>query len=106
MHLVQFFSRRSMTTPAKPLPKGHTSIRRELTERFGGVTAFTSTPAEGLWTAKGMDADEIVVLEVMTSTSTTNFGQAIAQRLRCFQGEAHHVPRAGHRPPPDRHGTD
>ena len=43
-------------------------VRRELTERFGGLTAFTRAPAEGLWkdeTAR-TTRDEIVVLEVMT----------------------------------------
>jgi hypothetical protein len=28
-------------------------IRGELTERFGGVTAFTSAPAQGLWISEG-----------------------------------------------------
>jgi hypothetical protein len=42
-------------------------VRDELVERFGGLTAFTRSPAEGLWKT---DADEpnrdaIVVFEVM-----------------------------------------
>ena len=41
-------------------------VRSELTERFGGLTAYTRAPAEGLWGA-GDDVkhDDIVVLEVM-----------------------------------------
>jgi len=43
-------------------------IRSELTERFGGLTAFTSAPAQGLWRSEGKTThDEIVVFEVMTS---------------------------------------
>jgi hypothetical protein len=41
-------------------------VRRELTERFGGLTAFTRAPAQGLWQDEGETKhDEIVVFEVM-----------------------------------------
>ncbi len=41
-------------------------VRRELTERFGGLTAFTRAPAQGLWRSEGETKhDEIVVFEVM-----------------------------------------
>ena len=41
-------------------------VRRELVERFGGLTAFSRSPAEGLWEDEGEVArDEIVVFEVM-----------------------------------------
>ena len=43
-------------------------VRRELTERFGGLTAFTRAPAEGLWKNEGKThQDDIVVLEVMAN---------------------------------------
>jgi hypothetical protein len=43
-------------------------ISKDLTDRFGGVTAFHRSPAEGLWD-DGDDVvrDDIAVLEVMTS---------------------------------------
>ncbi len=41
-------------------------VRRELVERFGGLTAFTRAPAEGLWESEdGVDRDAIVIFEVM-----------------------------------------
>ncbi len=41
-------------------------VRRELTERFGGLTAFTRAPAQGLWKDAGKTRrDDIVVFEVM-----------------------------------------
>ena len=46
-------------------------VRDELVERFGGVTAFLRSPAEGVWKdnpgASASDAvrDEIVIFEVM-----------------------------------------
>jgi len=46
------------------------SVRRELTERFGGATAYTRAPAEGTW--RGDDGrirhDAMVVVEVMTDS--------------------------------------
>jgi hypothetical protein len=42
------------------------SIRKELLDRFGGLTAFTRSPAQGVWTSgSGASRDDIVVLEVM-----------------------------------------
>jgi hypothetical protein len=42
------------------------AVAEELTERFGGLTAHTHAPAEGLW-KEGADTtkDEIVTYEVM-----------------------------------------
>ena len=43
-------------------------VSEELTERFGGLTAFTRAPAEGRWKTDSTDTthDEITVFEVMT----------------------------------------
>jgi hypothetical protein len=45
-------------------------VRRELTERFGGVTAFTRSPAAGRWAddTGQIQRDELVRFEVMTET--------------------------------------
>jgi hypothetical protein len=43
-------------------------VRRELTDRFGGVTAFTRAPAEGVWKEGGEETrDQIVIFEVMVA---------------------------------------
>jgi hypothetical protein len=42
------------------------SLETRLTDRFGGVTAFTRAPARGRWAEGGqVQTDEVVVLEVM-----------------------------------------
>jgi hypothetical protein len=42
-------------------------VRKELVERFGGLTAFSRSPAEGLWVEDGKESrDDIVIFEVMT----------------------------------------
>ena len=42
-------------------------VRATLTERFGGLTAYTRAPAEGLWKENSGEAtrDEVIVYEVM-----------------------------------------
>ena len=45
----------------------YAAIRENLTERFGGLTAFTRSPAQGTTTDGGKTVhDEIVVFEIMT----------------------------------------
>ena len=42
-------------------------VMDELTDRYGGVTAYTRSPAEGAWREGGgaVDKDEVVMFEVM-----------------------------------------
>ncbi|HEY1188903.1 MAG TPA: hypothetical protein VGE74_14710 [Gemmata sp.] len=52
----------------KALPKRlFRAVADELTEKFGGLTAHTRAPAEGLWKQGSSEAaeDEIVIYEVM-----------------------------------------
>jgi hypothetical protein len=44
------------------------AVAAELTERFGGLTAHTRAPAEGLWREDSSEAnhDQIVIYEVMS----------------------------------------
>jgi len=45
-------------------------VRDELTEKFGGVTAYTRSPAEGIWkdAAGGVSRDSVVAFEVLADT--------------------------------------
>ena len=44
-----------------------TETTRELTDTFGGATAFTRSPAEGFWEHPdgGVRKDDVIVVEVM-----------------------------------------
>ena len=46
----------------------YAQVRDELTERFGGITTYVRSPAEGLWqeTPGTMVRDDIVIYEIMT----------------------------------------
>jgi hypothetical protein len=57
-------------------------VRRELTERFGGLTAFTRAPAQGLWQDEGETRhDEIVVFEVMAEDLDTKWWRDYRKKL-------------------------
>ena len=46
-------------------------LRDELTQKYGGVTAFFRSPAQGTWKEESsgtVDLDEIVMCEVMVET--------------------------------------
>lgn len=52
----------------KPFPRSlYRGIREVLTERYGGMTAYSRAPAEGIWDdGAAVEHDDIVVYEVMT----------------------------------------
>ena len=57
-------------------------VRSELTERFGGLTAYTRAPAEGMWgTGNEVTRDDIVVLEVMVQALDRQWWHDYRQRL-------------------------
>jgi hypothetical protein len=69
MHLIQILLPLH-DAKGRGFPKAkYEQVTNELTEKFGGVTAFTRTPAEGRWKPGGGPAseDDIVVVEVMTA---------------------------------------
>ena len=58
------------------------TIHQELTHRFGGLTAFTRAPAEGVWAHDGQHArDDIVVVEVMTDELDRPWWAAFRERV-------------------------
>ncbi len=66
MHLVQILLPLADNEGRRFPPEPYATVRAELTERFGGLTAFSRTPAEGFWENGGDVArDEVIVLEVM-----------------------------------------
>ena|SRR5215216_2511933 len=60
----------------------YTEVRRDLAERFGGLTAFTRAPAQGLWTNEGKThRDDIVVFEVMATKIDVQWWKRYRQSL-------------------------
>ena len=66
MHLVQILL--PLFAPdGQRLDRGHfDAVRRELVDRFGGLTAYSRAPADGLWEqGEQVVRDDLVVYEVM-----------------------------------------
>jgi hypothetical protein len=68
----------------QPIPHPESQqVRRELSEQFGGVTAYTRAPAEGRWEDAGgrMKREDVVVLEVMAHELDRSWWGAYAEEL-------------------------
>jgi hypothetical protein len=60
------------------------AVFRTLTERYGGVTAFTRAPAEGAWKEPGggaVNRDRVVVFEVMAERLDHDWWRAYRRQL-------------------------
>ena len=87
MHLVQILLPLSDNDRHPFGPDQFDMVALELTERFGGVTAFTRTPAEGRWTGQGhAGAEDVVVIEVMVERLDavwwTDYRKGLEKRFR------------------------
>ena len=90
MHLVQLLL---------PLAADQTEvaqIRAELSERFGGLTVYGRSPAEGFWRddENRTVRDDIVVVEVMTAIWDPVWWRSYRARLERRFGEEEVVIRA------------
>lgn len=88
MHLVQILLPRFDNDGAPIPPREYAKVRHELTERFGGLTAHTQAPAEGLWKdEEGQTTrDEIVIFEVMLANVDQAWWRAYREGLeRAFR---------------------
>ena len=67
MYLVQMLLPLYDRAGRKFAQERFTEVREELTHRFGGMTAYLRSPAEGTWREPegSIDRDEMVMCEVM-----------------------------------------
>jgi hypothetical protein len=83
MYLVEFllpvFDNHGARIPKEEFDR----VRRELTDRFGGVTAFMQSPAMGLWAdEKGVvRRDELVSFEVMAESLDRDWWRSYREQL-------------------------
>ena len=83
MHLVQLFlPLRDNTGKAFP-PALFATVRAELTEAFGGVTAYQRAPATGLWENEDdqVQRDELVLFEAMVESLDRDWWRRYAAAL-------------------------
>lgn len=74
------------------------AVRRELVERFGGVTAHAQAPAQGLWEDSDgrVQRDDVVVFEVMTEALDRQWWAECRRRLERSFRQQEVVIRASH----------
>ena len=71
-----------------------TVTRRELSEKFDGLTAYVRSPAKGDWTAADghTEHDDVVMVEVVTQVFDRGWWRDYAARLAArFEQKAIHV---------------
>ena len=57
-------------------------LSQDLTERFGGLTSYSRSPAEGRWKGGAKtEQDDILVLEVMTDDLDRAYWASLRERL-------------------------
>jgi hypothetical protein len=96
MHLVQILPPIS-DNEGNAIPKNaFHEVQRKLTETFGGVTAYSRAPAEGLWKESpgSTSRDDIVVYEVMVEGLDRGWWSGFRETLRTKFRQAELVVRA------------
>src|ERR1700712_1873129 len=82
MHLVEILLPLHDNTGQSFEPEKYAEVQQHLTERFGGLTAFTRSPAQGTTTETGKPVhDDIVVFEVMTEALDVSWWASYRLRL-------------------------
>jgi hypothetical protein len=86
MHLVEIFLPLNDNNGRPFGTERYAAVREHLTERFGGLTAFSRSPAQGATSDGGKTVhDEIIVFEVMARTLDVRGGSATGSILSgCF----------------------
>lgn len=89
MHLVQILLPLHDNAQLAFPREEYARVRKELTERFGGLTVYTRAPAEGMWRPNDegqTSRDDIVIFEVMASELETTwwstYRRDLEQRFR------------------------
>jgi len=88
MHLIQLFLPLRDNAGASFRPGLFAAVRTELTEAFGGVTAYQRAPVTGLWEEDEdtVRRDELVLFEVMVEALDRGwwhrYSAELAERFR------------------------
>lgn len=84
MHLVEILLP-VRDNEGRPFPRADFErVRTELAERFGGVTAFSRAPAEGVWKddAGSTERDDVITFEVMAERLDRAWWATYREQLR------------------------
>jgi hypothetical protein len=92
-HLVQLLLPLRMRDGSEVPPDMFAAVRLELTQRFGGVTAYSRSPATGLWkrTEAEVERDQVIMIEVVVEGLDRDWWAQYREQLeqRFGQEEVH-----------------
>jgi hypothetical protein len=96
MHLLQLFLPLHDNAGAAFPPARFARVRSELTEAFGGVTAYQRAPVTGLWEDEddSVCRDELVLFEVMVEALERDWWRRYATELAVRFGQEEILVRA------------
>lgn len=90
MHLIQIYLPLTDNAGISIPSARFASVRETLTQKFGGLTAFTRSPADGLWESDSTEVrrDRIVIFEVLVGSVVTTWWKEYRAHLeREFEQE-------------------
>ena len=92
-HLVQILLPLRMRDGTNVSSETFARVRVELTERFGGVTAYSRSPATGMWKSPDDDIerDQVIMLEVVVDVFDREWWSQYREQLEQWfdQEEVH-----------------
>jgi hypothetical protein len=92
-HLIQILLPLRMRDGTDVPESTFAAVRVELTERFGGITAYSRSPATGLWkrTEADVERDQVIMIEVVVEAFDRDWWAQYRQQLeqRFGQEEVH-----------------
>ena len=89
MHLIQILLP-IHDRDGSPLPNEmFARVRAELTEQFGGVTAYSRSPATGLWKRddEAIERDQVIMVEVVVDVFDREWWIAYREQLEARFGQ-------------------
>ena len=83
MHLIHLLLPLHDNNHRQIEPRQFQAVRNELTEKFGGITAFVRSPAVGLWKedTENIRRDEVVMFEILSDQLDDDWWRAYREKL-------------------------
>ena len=92
-HLIQILLPTRARDGSAIAPEQFARVRVELTEQFGGVTAYSRSPATGLWKNENdsIERDQLFMVEVVVDSFDREWWESYREQLevRFGQEEVH-----------------
>ncbi len=96
MHLIQILLPINMRDKTPVPAEMFARVRAELTERFGGVTAYSRSPATGLWKTADdeIERDQVIMIEVVVEVFDREWWASYREQLEQRFGQEEVLARA------------